>query len=288
MTLELPADDLERIKRIGKSDFSALDELYKAAYPKLVAEFDSPEYAQSYLQDALIKLTEDVQTKHLRLRRNTLVEHLIDLCRERWDSVRRNLELDKKVIECLQTGDGWAFYYMQRMYFPSVTAMVRMQGGTTEDAQDVIMEGIAALLHNVKNGKYQVQDTARLKTYFLRVCRNIWIDELKRKSRSRIVRPLLELDLSDKEVPYYDVYEEENLTERQRLVESMFHRASDTCKQVLGLFYYENLSHEEIAQRMGYKNAETSKTQKLKCLTKLKLMVKRLYEGGGIQAEPEV
>jgi DNA-directed RNA polymerase specialized sigma24 family protein len=111
------------------------------------------------------------------------------------------------------------------------------------------------------------------------VCRNLWVDEMKRKSRSRTFRPLDDLDGEDlKYLAYYDNYESEALTERQRVVQQAFSQSTDTCRQVLSYFYYENLSHDEIAARMGYKNSDTCKTQKMKCLTKLKMAVKSRFE----------
>jgi RNA polymerase sigma factor (sigma-70 family) len=279
----LSATDQALIKRIRRGDVAALEELYTQAFPLVSQDLANAKAAAEYLQEALIRLREDIARHKLQLLAADLTEHLVAYCRDRFEVALKKIEIDKKVIECLQTGDGWAFYYMQRMFFPSVTALIRLQGGSREDAEDVIMEGIAALLKNIKAGRYEVQDTARLKTYFLRICRNIWVDELKRKKRARPVINLEDVDLEDLEGGYYDALEEDTMSERQKLVRNLFYEASGTCQKVLRLFYYENLSHDEIAQLMGYKNPETSKTQKMKCLAKLKVAVRiRLGENPGL------
>jgi RNA polymerase sigma factor (sigma-70 family) len=275
----LRPEDKALVDRIRKGEYEVLDELYASCFPKVREEVGNPQHSKVYLEDVLIKIREDVLNRSLVLTYDTLEEHIIGLCRERFEKAQENTKLDQKVIECLKEQDGWSFYYMQRMYFPSVYALVRMQGGSKQDAEDVIMDGIQALLQNIEAGKYEVQDTARLKTYFLRICRNIWVDEVKRKSRTRVVRPLDDLNSDDlKFLAYYDNYESENLTDRQKLVQTVFSDATETCKRVLGYFYYENLSHDEIAARMGYKNSDTCKTQKMKCLTKLKTAVKSRFE----------
>ena len=43
----------------------------------------------------------------------------------------------------------------------------------------------------------------------------------------------------------------------------------DPCKSLLQLYYYNDLSMENITSIMGYKNADTTKNQKYKCLRRL-------------------
>jgi DNA-directed RNA polymerase specialized sigma24 family protein len=45
----------------------------------------------------------------------------------------------------------------------------------------------------------------------------------------------------------------------------------EPCCSLLDKFYWEELSGEEIARQMNYKNADTVKTQKYKCMQKLKV-----------------
>ncbi len=53
---------------------------------------------------------------------------------------------------------------------------------------------------------------------------------------------------------------------------------SNQCRKILNLFYFEHSSMDTIATMLNYKNADTAKTQKNKCMTKLKIFIKhRLY-----------
>lgn len=40
----------------------------------------------------------------------------------------------------------------------------------------------------------------------------------------------------------------------------------EPCKSILKYYYYENLSMDKIAEVMKYKNADTVKSQKLRCM----------------------
>ena len=44
----------------------------------------------------------------------------------------------------------------------------------------------------------------------------------------------------------------------------------EPCKSLLRLFYYDNLSFEVIAQRLGYQNKDVALNQKRRCLDKLR------------------
>jgi len=63
--------------------------------------------------------------------------------------------------------------------------------------------------------------------------------------------------------------EENNL----ELISQCFNRLGDPCRSLLDLFYYKKKSMEEIAVELNYKNAETAKNQKYKCMERLRKMV---------------
>jgi DNA-directed RNA polymerase specialized sigma subunit len=47
----------------------------------------------------------------------------------------------------------------------------------------------------------------------------------------------------------------------------------DTCKKILLLFYYENLSMKEILDRTDYETEQVVRNKKYKCLKQLEQMV---------------
>ena len=62
--------------------------------------------------------------------------------------------------------------------------------------------------------------------------------------------------------------------ERYRLVRNMVSQMGQPCAPLLLKFYWENLSWEKIAQDLNYANANSAKTQKNKCMNKLKTSCK--------------
>ena len=65
---------------------------------------------------------------------------------------------------------------------------------------------------------------------------------------------------------------------RQRLVARLMETIGEPCKSILELFYFRGFSMEAIAERLQYKNENVVKTQKLRCLTSLKNMVRERYQ----------
>jgi RNA polymerase sigma factor (sigma-70 family) len=56
------------------------------------------------------------------------------------------------------------------------------------------------------------------------------------------------------------IEEEEALKLREAL-----EKLGDPCKTILLLYYYDECSMQEIAQRMGFANADTVKSKKYQC-----------------------
>ena len=70
--------------------------------------------------------------------------------------------------------------------------------------------------------------------------------------------------------------EETNLEELNRkeedlqMVERCLHLLGDPCKTLLELYYYKRLSMAEITEAMEYKNVDTTKNLKYKCIKRLR------------------
>ena len=63
--------------------------------------------------------------------------------------------------------------------------------------------------------------------------------------------------------------EENNLS----LVGKCFDQLGDPCHTLLDLFYYQKKSMEDITIELNYKNSDSAKNQKYKCLERLRKLV---------------
>ena len=63
--------------------------------------------------------------------------------------------------------------------------------------------------------------------------------------------------------------------ELQDFVDRMVHEMKAPCSELLDLFYWGKKSMEEIAEKMFFNNANSAKTQKYKCIQKLKPLIEQ-------------
>jgi len=149
-------------------------------------------------------------------------------------------------------------------YFPMVLQLIINNNGDGDDAKDVYQEAIIILYNKVKNGDFEL--SSKLKTYIYSVCRRLWLKRLSQLNRYGG-------DIKDFE-EYLAVDDE---TEKNNERDIQFNRMGDAlkllgepCKTIIEDFYINNRSMKEICEDFGYTNADNAKTQKYKCLQRLK------------------
>lgn len=69
--------------------------------------------------------------------------------------------------------------------------------------------------------------------------------------------------------------EEQHEKNVQKIYQLLHKSSSKTCQELLEWAFLEDLSHAEIAEIMDYRNADTVKAQKSRCLEKLRAWVEK-------------
>ena len=94
------------------------------------------------------------------------------------------------------------------------------------------------------------------------------------------------IKVSDKKNPYTTLSNIEDLAALQNydhriddMVKFVFGNVSENCKKILDLFYFKRKSMDEIATELGYKNADTVKAKKNRCISKLSEQVTKMRLG---------
>lgn len=151
-----------------------------------------------------------------------------------------------------------------KVYFPMVLQMVLNNSGSEADAKDIYQESIIVLYNKVKAGDFEL--TSKLKTYIYSVCRRIWLKKLNQRGNK-------ECELKD----VHDFLSVENDLEIHEMRDLQFSKMEESllmlgepCRTIIQDFYMQNKSMQEICDKFGYTNPENAKTQKYKCLQRLK------------------
>ncbi len=180
---------------------------------------------------------------------------------------------DREIIEILNQAEDHqtdrAFRYLYKTYFGMALQFVRINNGDDSDAEDVFQDVLVAFYRNVRTGKFR-GDSA-IKTYLYSMVRNQWLVRLKKNQRNvNMENP----EHADKTM--YVVQSSYKTEDLANEVNKLLSEVSDRCRELLKLYYFDNLSMSELAERAGFDNENSAKTQKYKCMQRLiKIMADR-------------
>lgn len=170
---------------------------------------------------------------------------------------------DKEVLERIGRGDEKALDFLYKKYYRMMIRLVISNNGTEQDAKDIFQDALIVFWQKASSGKLVL--TSKISTYIYSICQNLWRKELERKSR-------LVNEAKDGEE-----YIDEDSKERGRIIQECISSLGETCQRVLTYYYFDGLSMEMIAEKMGFANTDTAKTKKYKCKKKLDELIKTKY-----------
>ena len=127
---------------------------------------------------------------------------------------------------------------------------------------DIYQEAIIAMHQNFVT-KQTVLKNSTVKTYLFGIGKHKIYDYLKANKKMFALT-----DTSLQAVTEINI-EDEVLTVKQELLKLNFKKLGDSCKEILKLFYYRGFSIKDIVFHTHYKDENTVKSHKSRCLKKL-------------------
>lgn len=170
---------------------------------------------------------------------------------------------DSVVLEKISRGDEKALEYLYRKYYRMMTNAVIKNSGTEQEAKDIYQDALIVFWQKVTSN--QLTLTSKISTYLYSVCLNLWRKELDRKSR---------LSHETQDRPEYMDDEGE---ERRAIIHNCINQLGDTCQKILTYYYFDDMSMQDIANKLGFATTETAKTKKYKCKKRLDNLIKAKY-----------
>ena len=146
-----------------------------------------------------------------------------------------------------------------------IQALIVNNSGTAEDAKDIFQEAMVVLYEKARSGSFELN--CQIRTYLYSVAKRLWLKKLQQANR--FSDELGEDGMAN--VPVEDdlVEHDEKDAEYEMMHQSVI-KLGEPCKSLLEAFYFQKKSMQDIAEGFGYTNAENAKTQKYKCLMRLK------------------
>ena len=177
---------------------------------------------------------------------------------------------DEELMErYLDEGSEKFFVEIVNRYLRPVYNFVRRYGGDEKDAEEISQESFVKLWKNIR--KYRKGE--KFKTWFFTIARNTAIDLLRKKRHvvfsafdSENGSNILEDTLESQEVMADKIFE---LSENKDLLEKLLDDLPPNYKEVLFLYYNEEMNLEEISEVLK-KPLNTVKSQHRRALIKLR------------------
>lgn len=139
------------------------------------------------------------------------------------------------------------------------------------DAVDIFQDAVVVFYRNVMDGK--ISDlTSSTKTYLFSIGKNLVLQKFRKEKREVHFETDLDIIEDHSSIEYRELYHGNALENRvAEIVKTM----RDPCKSILRYFYFRGYSMDEIAETMKYKNADTVKAQKLRCIREIQNLIQR-------------
>ncbi|MFQ5335094.1 MAG: RNA polymerase sigma factor [Flavobacteriales bacterium] len=173
---------------------------------------------------------------------------------------------EREMMNGVAAGDHDVLQQIYSKCFPMVRKFILNNNGGEDEAKDIFQDAMVILYRRSQEHGFEL--TSRVSTYLYAVSRQLWLKQLAAaKARSETIF-YAESDYTETE--YDDLQESDRIL---KIVHHCLELLGEPCRSLLNAYYCRNLSMAEIADEMGYTNADNAKNQKYKCFKRLKKLV---------------
>ncbi len=165
-------------------------------------------------------------------------------------------------LQSLRNGDNLGIRKIYQELYPKVRSFILKRDGNEDDAKDIMQKALIQLSVRAQDKNFQF--TSSFEGYFITICKNLWIREVK-KSKLRVTNDgVIDLVSDDMEIAM-SVHEQE----KWELFQEKLNEVSENCSELLKLFF-NKVSYKKIAELKNYATVNTVKQRIFKCKSKLK------------------
>ncbi len=195
---------------------------------------------------------------------------------------------DRKIYQGFANNDQNIMAQFYNQSYGRFSSYFHSKYGKSDDyISDLFMESYEALWNNIHTKRLLSENlTSSMYQYLLGIAINMM------KAGDRKSRELYKVNMFYKDAESQDEFidkrvqkhvrfeseyaiDEKLYSDLQDFVDRAVNEMQPPCNEILRNFYWNRMSGKEIAQKMNYLNADSVKTQKNKCMKKLKPIVRQ-------------
>ena len=175
---------------------------------------------------------------------------------------------DENLLELFRTDENQAFKILYERYRDGFQYRVQKSNSaiTRDDAIDIFQDSLIILYDKIM--KQEVETLDNPGAYLNRVGQLLIYERLRKRKKAVEIAKEIYADIQIKltEYDFLDSDEDGSGSFLSTALKSL----SQSCRDLIIAYYYRSLSFEEIAIEANYKNPNTVKSQKFKCISQLR------------------
>ena len=172
-------------------------------------------------------------------------------------------ENDSKIIEIIYKNN-----------FASIQSFILNNNGSYDDARDIFQESMIALYEKAQTDSFVL--TCKINTYLYSICRRLWLKRLQQIGKYSNQLDNLEETISVED----DLNTHYKRDADFKIMEHALSSLGEPCRSLLEGFYIKKMDMQQLSESFGYTNSDNAKTQKYKCLMRLKKLFFAQYNIG--------
>ncbi|HSZ34135.1 MAG TPA: sigma-70 family RNA polymerase sigma factor, partial [Puia sp.] len=160
---------------------------------------------------------------------------------------------DAELLEAINEKDllEQAILQLYQDHLEAAKAFIMSKGGTKQDADDIFQETVVSFIDCVQKKKFRQESGIR--TFLISISKNLWYNEIRKRERAGRREIIFEMD---RDQPETAVIETIQYREMKKELNQLLQDLGESCRKILELFYYENLSMKEIVDHLHYENEQ--------------------------------
>ena len=176
-------------------------------------------------------------------------------------------DIGKKIIRDISHGDESVIEWLYTEFIEEFLKWSKKHYNiNASTASEIYQIAVLITYENIVNKKL-TEFKSDVKTYIFSIARNKLMEKIRDENKYEFNINQELIDMSFKEVE-----EKQKLEQYYEIIEKNMHLMTHSCRKILESFYYYQKSVHELSEELGYKNSDTLKAAKYKCLQKLKEM----------------
>ncbi len=185
----------------------------------------------------------------------------------------KNKYTDSEILEILTRvpdQEDQVIRFLYKECSATIKGYIRKNGGSDDDANDVIQDAIIIFYERVKNNRFSLDST--IAAFIFSVGKYIWFNKKRRQHKNVSFEKDTILGMIDDQskidIEMFGI-------SKSALVNEILENIGPDCKKILVDSVYRKIPMKEIARINGYKNEQVARNKKFKCLKLLREIVSK-------------